>query len=87
MLVVLTPAERNVARRKLAEYEGRISRIYLDCGRHQLRNRWPNLNVAIAKRDWAVAAEESILASPIAPVRNAYTRQLFLRAAEKVGIE
>jgi len=76
--------ELRAAYPELEGYPGSVQLAMLDMafnlGTHGLRKGWPNLNRAIARRDWATAAIESYRPQSSA-TRNAKVKALFERAA------
>lgn len=57
--------------------------LIFNVGMTNLRTGWPSLNLAIKKKDWEAASDESGRAPPISPDRNKYVANLFDKAAKE----
>ena len=56
--------------------------LIFNVGKEGLRSTWPTFNAAIKAKDWKKAADNSSRASPVAPSRNKYVKDLLEKASK-----
>lgn len=59
--------------------------MIFNLGMTNLKNRWPNFNKHIKRRDWQKAATECKRKPPVSASRNQYVRDLLQKAEKKAS--